>query len=90
MEQVSLDLPAAGTYELRVRGASVPARPPGLSAWRMSAAPLAWSGCARCAPKLAPGATAILRWRWSGPRRQCPPGVPARGRSPLAATGPGR
>ena len=67
VEQITLSLPAAGTYELRVRGFSVPQGPQAFSlAYEMSAPGLEWVSPHR-AGSVRPGAPATARWRWSGP-----------------------
>ena len=66
-EQITLALPAAGTYELHVRGYAVPQGPQTFSlAYETSAPGLTWTNPTRPA-SLRPGTTATLRWQWSGP-----------------------
>ena len=66
-EQITLALPAAGTYELRVRGFAVPQGPQAFSlAYEISAPGLTWTYPVRT-ESLRPGTTATLRWQWNGP-----------------------
>ena len=66
-EQVTLALPAAGTYELHVRGFAVPQGPQSFSlAYEVSTPGLTWTYPVR-PDNLRPGTTATLRWQWSGP-----------------------
>ena len=66
-EQITLALPAAGTYELRVRGFAVPQGPQAFSlAYEFSPPGLTWTYPVR-PETLRPGTTATLRWQWSGP-----------------------
>ena len=65
-EQITLALPAAGTYELHVRGFAVPQGPQAFSlAYEFSAPGLTWTRPVR-PDNLRPG-PATLRWQWSGP-----------------------
>lgn len=65
-EQITLALPAAGTYELHVRGFAVPQGPQVFSlAYEFSAPGLTWTRPVR-PDNLRPG-PATLRWQWSGP-----------------------
>ena len=66
-EQVTLALPAAGTYELHVRGYAVPQGPQTFSlAYETSPPGLTWTHPVR-PDNLRPASTATLRWQWSGP-----------------------
>ena len=66
-EQISLTLPAAGTYELHVRGFAVPQGPQSFSlAYDFSPPGLTWSYPVR-PDNLRPTTAATLRWQWSGP-----------------------
>ncbi|MBO2010326.1 S8 family peptidase [Hymenobacter negativus] len=66
-EQITLMLPAAGTYELHVRGFAVPQGPQAFSlAYEFSPPGLTWTNPLR-PDNLRPGTTATLRWQWSGP-----------------------
>ena len=66
-EQITFTLPAAGTYELHVRGFAVPQGPQAFSlAYEFSPPGLTWTYPPR-PESLRPGATANLRWQWSGP-----------------------
>ncbi|MBF9142602.1 S8 family serine peptidase [Hymenobacter properus] len=65
-EQITLTLPAAGVYELHVRGYAVPQGPQAFSlAYEFSAPSLTWTRPVR-PDNLRPG-PATLRWQWSGP-----------------------
>jgi hypothetical protein len=65
-EQITLALPAAGTYYLEVRGFAVPQGPQAFSlAYEYSAPALTWTRPVR-PDNLRPG-PATLRWQWSGP-----------------------
>ncbi|GAA4042829.1 hypothetical protein GCM10022409_30960 [Hymenobacter glaciei] len=66
-EQITLALPAAGTYELHVRGFAVPQGAQAFSlVYEYSPPGLTWTYPAR-PDNLRPGTTATLRWQWSGP-----------------------
>ena len=66
-EQINLALPAAGTYELHVRGYAVPQGPQAFSlAYEVNPSGLAWTYPTR-PESLRPGTTATLRWQWGGP-----------------------
>jgi hypothetical protein len=66
-EQITLALPAAGTYEVHVRGFVVPQGPQSFSlAYEFSPPGLTWTRPVR-PDNLRPGTTATLRWQWSGP-----------------------
>jgi hypothetical protein len=65
-EQITLALPAAGTYELHVRGFAVPQGPQSFSlAYEFSPPDLTWTRPVR-SDNLQPGTTVTLRWQWSG------------------------
>ena len=67
VEQITLALPAAGTYELHVRGFAVPQGPQTFSlAYEFSPPGLTWNYPVR-PDNLRPGTTATLRWQWNGP-----------------------
>ena len=67
VEQVTLALPAPGSYELRVRGYSIAAGPQSFSlAYEYSAAGLEWLRPLRN-QALQPDGTSLLRWQWKGP-----------------------
>ena len=66
-EQITLALPAPGTYELHVRGYAVPQGPQAFSlAYEISPPGLTWVSPPR-PNNLAPGTSTVLRWQWSGP-----------------------
>ncbi|MCI1187804.1 S8 family serine peptidase [Hymenobacter sp. DH14] len=66
-EQITLALPAAGTYELHVRGFAVPQGPQAFSlAYEINPPGLIWTYPTR-PESLRPSTTATLRWQWSGP-----------------------
>ena len=66
-EQITLTLPAAGTYELHVRGFTVPQGPQAFSlAYEINPPGLTWTYPTR-PENMRPGTTATLRWQWSGP-----------------------
>jgi len=66
-EQITLAVPAAGTYELHVRGFSVPQGPQTFSlAYEVSPPGLEWISPQR-AGNVRPAASSTLRWHWSGP-----------------------
>ncbi|MEL5995027.1 S8 family peptidase [Hymenobacter segetis] len=66
-ERITLTLPAAGTYELHVRGFAVPQGPQAFSlAYEFSPPGLTWTYPVR-PDNLRPTTTANLRWQWSGP-----------------------
>ncbi|GAB3859144.1 hypothetical protein GCM10028822_35230 [Hymenobacter terrigena] len=66
-EQITLTLPAAGTYELHVRGYAVPQGPQAFSlAYEFNPPGLTWTYPVR-PDNLRPTTTASLRWQWSGP-----------------------
>ncbi|WP_460502702.1 T9SS type A sorting domain-containing protein, partial [Hymenobacter agri] len=65
-EQITLALPAAGTYELHVRGFAVPQGAQNFSlAYEINPPGLVWTYPVR-PESLRPGTTATLRWQWSG------------------------
>ena len=67
VEQITLALPGAGTYELHVRGFAVPQGPQAFSvAYEIGAPGLTWVSPAR-PDNLKPGTPGTLRWQWSGP-----------------------
>ncbi|HEX8659512.1 MAG TPA: S8 family serine peptidase, partial [Hymenobacter sp.] len=67
VEQITLAVPAAGVYELHVRGYAVPQGPQAFSlAYEVSPPGLDWrfpSG----PNNVKPGAANVLRWQWHGP-----------------------
>ncbi|WP_188556193.1 S8 family serine peptidase [Hymenobacter glacieicola] len=65
-EQITLDLPAAGTYELRVRGFSVAQGPQAFSVAYEFESGLTWVHPTR-ARNLRAAESALLRWQWAGP-----------------------
>lgn len=67
VEQITLALPAPGTYTLRVRGYAVPQGSQAFSlAYETSAPGLEWRN-PPAPTNLKPGATTTLHWRWTGP-----------------------
>ena len=67
VEQVTLDLPAAGTYQLRVRGYAVPGGPQAFSlAYEVVASGFEWL-VPSSLRDVRPGQPALLRWRYAGP-----------------------
>ena len=67
VEQVTLAVPAPGTYELHVRGYAVPQGPQAFSlAYEFRPQGLAWTSPPG-PTDLKPGVITVLRWRWSGP-----------------------
>ena len=67
VEQITLALPAPGTYELHVRGYAVPQGPQAFSvAYEVRAPDLTWVSPPG-PTDLLPGTSTILRWQWSGP-----------------------
>jgi hypothetical protein len=67
VEQVTLALPAAGTYQLRVRGYHVPNGPQAFSlAYEVAAPGLEWLTPSTIR-NVQPAQTALLRWNWAGP-----------------------
>jgi hypothetical protein len=67
VEQVTLSLPAAGTYQLRVRGYRVPSGPQAFSLVYEVAAPgLEWL-TPSTVRNVRPAQTTLLRWAWAGP-----------------------
>ena len=67
VEQITLALPAPGTYELRVRGYAVPQGVQAFSlAYEITASGLTWVSPTR-ADNLKPDADNTLRWQWRGP-----------------------
>ncbi|WP_177204683.1 S8 family serine peptidase [Hymenobacter arizonensis] len=66
VEQITLAVPAAGTYELRVRGFSVLQGPQSFSlAYEVNAPNLEWVS-PQSTDNVRPGAANTLRWDWSG------------------------
>ncbi|MCC3159228.1 S8 family serine peptidase [Hymenobacter sp. 15J16-1T3B] len=65
-EQITLDLPAAGTYELRVRGYRLGQGPQAFSVAYELANGLTWITPSQ-ARTVRPGEETLLRWQWSGP-----------------------
>ena len=81
-EQITLTLPAAGTYELHVRGFAVAQGLPAVGlAYEINSPGLIWTYPVR-PDNLHPGTTATLHWQWSGPPaatarlEYCPVGRP--------------
>ncbi|OON66178.1 S8 family serine peptidase [Hymenobacter sp. CRA2] len=65
-EQITLDLPAAGTYELRVRGYQLGQGPQAFSVAYELENGLAWVHPSK-ARNVRAGEEALLRWQWAGP-----------------------
>ncbi|WP_099092868.1 S8 family serine peptidase [Hymenobacter sedentarius] len=66
-EQITLTVPAAGTYELHVRGFAVPQGSQSFSlAYEVNPVGLEWISPQR-AGNVRPGAASTVRWHWSGP-----------------------
>ena len=66
-EQITLSLPAPGTYELHVRGYAVPQGPQAFSlAYEISPPALTWLSPSGF-NNLVPGTSTVLHWQWSGP-----------------------
>lgn len=66
VEQVTLDLPAAGNYEIRISGFSVPQGPQAYAiAWGLEE-DLTWT-FPLTTDALKPDTTNLLRWNWPGP-----------------------
>ncbi|MBD2723918.1 S8 family serine peptidase [Hymenobacter armeniacus] len=67
VEQITLAVPTAGTYELHVRGFAVPQGPQAFSlAYETSPTALEWRSPQR-AVNVRPGAATPLLWYWNGP-----------------------
>ncbi|MFD1873473.1 S8 family serine peptidase [Hymenobacter bucti] len=67
VEQVTLALPAAGTYQLRVRGYRVPSAPQAFSlAYEVAPPGLEWL-TPSTVRNVRPAQTTLLRWAWAGP-----------------------
>ena len=67
VEQVTLALPAAGTYQLWVRGYRVPSGPQAFSlAYEVAAPGLEWL-TPSTVRNVRPAQTTLLRWAWAGP-----------------------
>ncbi len=65
-EQITLDLPAAGTYELRVRGYQVPQGPQAFSVAYEFESGLSWIAPTKTS-NLRVATAELLRWQWAGP-----------------------
>ncbi|WP_165768294.1 S8 family serine peptidase [Hymenobacter amundsenii] len=65
-EQITLDLPVAGTYELRVRGYQVPQGPQAFSVAYEFESGLTWIAPTKT-NNLKAATTELLRWQWAGP-----------------------
>ncbi|GAB2769523.1 hypothetical protein GCM10027175_03360 [Hymenobacter latericoloratus] len=65
-EQITLDAPAAGTYQLRVRGYAVPQGPQAFSLVYEFESGLTWIN-PTAARTLRAAEAAVLRWQWAGP-----------------------
>ncbi|MBT9391807.1 S8 family serine peptidase [Hymenobacter sp. NST-14] len=65
-EQITLDAPVAGTYELRVRGYRVPQGPQAFSVAYEFETGLCWIS-PTSTHALGAGTTERLRWQWAGP-----------------------
>ena len=67
VEQVTLRVPAAGTYQLRVRGYRVPSGPQAFSlAYEVAGPGLEWL-TPSTVRNVRPAQTTLLRWQWAGP-----------------------
>ncbi|MBT2558074.1 S8 family serine peptidase [Hymenobacter sp. ISL-91] len=66
-EQITLDTPVAGTYELRVRGFAVPQGPQAFSVAYEFETGLSWVAPTKARGLEAAGAGQLLRWQWAGP-----------------------
>ncbi|RFP64523.1 T9SS C-terminal target domain-containing protein [Hymenobacter lapidiphilus] len=66
-EQITLDAPVAGTYELRVRGFAVPQGPQAFSVVYELESGLYWVAPTKARGLEAAGAGQLLRWQWAGP-----------------------
>ena len=67
VEQVTLDLPAAGSYQLRVRGYAIPAGSQAFSlVYEVVAPGFEWL-LPSSLRNVRPGQPALLRWRYAGP-----------------------
>ncbi|QKG51545.1 T9SS type A sorting domain-containing protein [Hymenobacter sp. BRD67] len=67
VEQVTIDQPVAGTYQLRVRGYAVPSGPQAFSlAYEVTAPGLEWLVPSSLL-NVRPGQPTLLRWAWAGP-----------------------
>ncbi|NVO31058.1 S8 family serine peptidase [Hymenobacter lapidiphilus] len=66
-EQITLDTPVAGTYELRVRGFAVPQGPQAFSVAYEFETGLSWVAPNKARGLEAAGAGQLLRWQWAGP-----------------------
>lgn len=65
-EQITLTLPLAGAYELRVRGYAVPAGPQPFALAYETGGGFDWISPLQPA-NVRPAETTLLRWQWSGP-----------------------
>ncbi|WP_139925834.1 S8 family serine peptidase [Hymenobacter sp. DG01] len=65
-EQITLDAPAAGTYQLRVRGYAVPQGPQAFGLVYEFESGLTWVN-PTAARTLRTAEAAVLRWQWAGP-----------------------
>jgi hypothetical protein len=67
VEQVTLTLPAVGTYQLRVRGYRVPSGPQAFSlAYEVATPGLEWL-TPSTVRNVRPAQTTLVRWNWAGP-----------------------
>ncbi|SDY72570.1 Por secretion system C-terminal sorting domain-containing protein [Hymenobacter psychrophilus] len=66
-EQITVDVPAAGTYELRVRGFAVPQGPQAFSVAYEFETGLSWVAPTKARGLDAASASQLLRWQWAGP-----------------------
>ena len=67
VEQVTVSLPAAGTYQLRVRGYAVPSGPQAFSvAYEVAAPGFEWL-VPSAIRNVRPAQTTLLRWNYAGP-----------------------
>jgi hypothetical protein len=65
-EQITLDVPAAGTYELHVRGFRVPKGPQAFSVAYEFGQGFTWTS-PTTARNLSAATASVLRWQWAGP-----------------------
>ncbi|WP_083937722.1 S8 family serine peptidase [Hymenobacter aerophilus] len=66
-EQITLDVPVAGTYELRVRGFAVPQGPQAFSVAYELESGLTWTAPTKTRGLEAGATGQLLRWQWTGP-----------------------
>ena len=66
-EQITLDVPVAGTYELRVRGFAVPQGPQAFSVAYEFESGLSWVAPTKARGLEGGAAGQLLRWQWAGP-----------------------